>query len=351
MKDYTLITTPNLKEHGGVSAYWNSLLPILSKETNIQTIQIGGNKKNLFGPILDQLNFSKKIKENPSLVILNPSLGIKSFFRDGLFAKKLIKRNIPFIVFFHGWNIDTERKIDHKYVNFFLKSFGKAKKIIVLSKNAKNKIIEWGYEGEIILETTTVSYDLIKNFNIEKRIKHINNNNNKIKILFLARLFKEKGIYELIEAFNLLKKKYENLELIIAGDGDEFHNIKKLSENDTSIRVLGHVEGEIKINCFQEADIYCLPSYSEGLPGTVLEAMAFALPVITTPVGGLKDFFIDKKMGYLVDVKDSISIEKKLERLILDKNHKKEIAIYNINISKNYINTNVVNRIYKYIKG
>ncbi len=314
MRNNILIVTPKLSTSGGVSSFWNALLPKLNiyNDLNISTIEIGGHGKNVFGPFVDQWKIRKTISNKIDLVFLNPSLGSRSFFRDALFAKQLINNGIPFVVFFHGWSLDFEKKVDVKYIRFFLKTFGQAKKIFVLSQDFKSKILEWGYKGEVIVETTNVDASLISNFSIDVKISEIQSTE-KIKILFLARLLREKGVFETVEAFRQLNIKHENIELIIAGDGKDLDELKKFVKNDKNIIVAGYVEGQNKINLFRDCHIYCFPTfYGEGLPTSILEAMAFGMPVITTNMGGLKEFFQDGKMGFFVEPKNVDDLELKL---------------------------------------
>jgi len=348
-----LMATPKLSSSGGVSSFWNALLPVFNSNVglNVQTLQIGGHGKNLFGPLLDQWNFKKSINTQPDMAFLNPSLGSRSFFRDALFAKQLIGKNIPFIVFFHGWSLDFEKKVDAKYIRFFLKTFGQAKKIFVLSQDFKNKIVEWGYAGEVIVETTNVDATLINDFSIEKKMEEVQTSDS-IKILFLARLLREKGVFETVEAFRDLCKKHENIELTIAGDGKDLQILKEFVKNDNNITIVGHVEGDSKIDLFNGSHIYCLPSYSEGLPTSVLEAMAFGMPVLTTKVGGLKAFFQDEKMGYFVQPKNIEELEEKLDLLINDRNKIIDMGRYNHNFATdNLLNTVVAKRLVSHMES
>lgn len=333
MQNNVLVTVPNLSASGGVSFYWNAILPHLRTygTINLTTIEIGGHGKNIFGPINDQLHFNKTIVKSIDLAVLNPSLGLKSFFRDSLFARQLTRKNIPFVVFFHGWDVNFERKVSKNYVRYFNRSFGAAKKIIVLSKDFKDKLLEWGYKGEVIIETTTVDNGLLANFKYKENPKF----HTKVKILFLARLLREKGVYETVDAFRELKKEYKDIELTIAGDGEEYQHLQDFVRKDEGIRMTGHVTGDDKINLFKNCDIYCLPtSYGEGLPTTVLEAMAFGVPVITTRVGGLKEFFKEGKMGYFVADKDSKSLADKIRLLLSNKDEMNKIGFFNYNYAK-----------------
>jgi len=353
MKNRILIVTPKLSTSGGVSSFWNALLPVLKTYDDliITTLEVGGHSKNIFGPFMDQWNLKKSITRQTKLVFLNPSLGSRSFFRDALFAKQLIKKDIPFVVFFHGWSLDFEKKIDSQYIGFFLNTFGRAKKIFVLSQDFKGKILEWGYKGEVIIETTNVDSTLLDDFILEKKLSNVKTVT-KIKILFLARLLREKGVFETVEAFRKLSEKYDNIELTIAGDGKDLDELKELVKDDKNIVVAGYVEGQDKIDLFRDSHIYCFPTfYGEGLPTSILEAMAFGMPVITTNMGGLKEFFQNENMGYFVEPKNVEDLESKLDILLIDKEKIITIAQDNYNYAhEKLLNTAAAKRIYKHIK-
>lgn len=348
MKKTILIVTPKLSIAGGVSAYWNAILPILyhKNNLNITHIEIGGHGKNIFGILLDQWNFNKVLRQETDLAFLNPSLGMKSFFRDAFFAKQLLRKKIPFMVFFHGWDLDFEKKVEDKYMTFFLNTFGQAKKIFVLSTDFKNKILEWGYKGEVVIETTTLDSILINDFSIEEKQQKIATTDKK-KILFLARLVREKGVFELVGAFESISKKLNDVELIIAGDGEDFQKLKQRVSKVSNVRVTGYVDGEDKVNLFKDCYIYCMPSYSEGLPISILEAMAFGVSIVTTDVGGLKEFFKSGEMGYFVKTHNVKDLEEKLLMLLTDIEKVKKISTHNYEYAQKYLlNTVVAKRIY-----
>jgi len=347
-----LLIAPKLASKGGVSAFWNALILSFRSfhDISFKTVEIGGHGKNIFGLFGDMWKINKIDKKEISLAILNPSLLNKSFFRDGLFSKQLHRKNISFIVFFHGWDKEFEKQVEKKYINFFLHSFAYAQTIFVLSPEFKDKLIEWGYRGDIIVETTMIDDRLIENFSFEENFKR-KERTKSIKILFLARLEREKGIFEMVEAFEKLSKEIRNIELTIAGDGKDFKEIQQMVKNQNNIHLVGEVEGEKKIQLFQESDIYSLPSYSEGLPISVLEAICFGMPVVTTNVGGLKYFFQNGKMGKLIEPKDVGQLKDALKQLLSDKNLMKRVAKFNFDYGEKYLtNTVMAQRLYPYIK-
>ena len=347
-----LITVPNLSGIGGVTSFWNALFKSFKnyKEINFKALEIGGHGKNIFGPIIDQWRFHKSCTNKIDRALINPSLLNRSFFRDGLFAKQLSSKKIPFIVFFHGWDLEFEKVVDKRYINFFLNSFGKAETIFTLSQDFKNKMIEWGYRGEIIVETTTVDDALLSNFLFGNREKSLKIKKT-IKILFLARIVKTKGVFRTIEAFKNLLKEIENIELIIAGEGEDFDEVKRVSSDIKNIHVVGNVQGQAKIDIFEECDIYCFPTnYGEGLPISVLEAMLFGMAIITTDDGGLKYFFQDEKMGYQVNPTDIDELTKKLKKLILNREKIMHFGKFNFNYAQEHLtNSTTAKRLYPYL--
>jgi len=144
--------------------------------------------------------------------------------------------------------------------------------------------------------------------------------NGGFNILFLSRVEREKGVYEAIDAFVTINSRHHSVTMTIAGDGGELSNARAyvLSRGIEGVEFSGYIRGEAKNSVFSRADVYLFPTYGEGMPISVLEAMAYGLPVITRPVGGIKDFFADGEMGYITESLDPGVFAALLERLIID---------------------------------
>ena len=331
-KTKILITPYRIRGTGGVAAFYDALLPYFnSEEYIIKTLTIGSdriisrfNVKGIY-PLTDQLRFRRSIASlgQHDIVHINPSLNLKSFLRDGLLVYQAKLKRLPVLVFFHGWRKDFEQLVTNKFFGFFKKTFGKADAFIVLSGEFKKALKEWGVTQPIYVGTTAVDESLLKGFSISDKLEHVKKTS-QIKILFLARLQREKGIFETVDAVSNLIQKGLPVSLSVAGNGPIFKELgsyirsKNLARDH--VRMLGEVRGQEKVNVFNEHDIYCLPTYyGEGLPTSVLEAMAFGLPVITRPVAGLADIFQDGKMGFLCRGKTPAEIAGALEKLIQDR--------------------------------
>ncbi len=141
-----------------------------------------------------------------------------------------------------------------------------------------------------------------------------------VTITLMGRLGKRKGTYDLLEAFESLVKRQPNARLVLPGDGeiDEVKALVKKKGLEDLVEVPGWVSGAAQDELWNRTDIYTLPSYNEGLPGSVLEAMSAGLPCVSTPVGGIPEAVLDNQTGYLVDAGDVTGLEKALERLVAD---------------------------------
>ena len=129
----------------------------------------------------------------------------------------------------------------------------------------------------------------------------------------------EKGSFELIKAFSELQElDRENAELVLAGNGDlEAANqlIVDLKMQD-KITILSWISPEERDELLAGADAFILPSYNEGLPMSMLESMAWGLPVIVTPVGGIPEVITHKENGLLVEPGNKVQLMQAIQDLI-----------------------------------
>jgi glycosyltransferase involved in cell wall biosynthesis len=147
------------------------------------------------------------------------------------------------------------------------------------------------------------------------------NDDSKIIILFVGRITRDKGIEELISAFQEAYQENQQLELVLVGpyeshiDAISEHTLKQISE-DKNIRHLGFkTKPELY---FSGADIFCLPSYREGFGTVVLEAAACNLLTIGTRIPGLVDSVVDNETGILVDKKDIKQLKEAILKIAND---------------------------------
>lgn len=149
------------------------------------------------------------------------------------------------------------------------------------------------------------------------------NNNKSINILYLAVLIERKGILDLIKAsknvIEYLEKNKVKINFIIAGDGE----LRKKAENlvrslniSQNFNFLGWINLKEKNDVLLNTDIFVLPSYNEGLPMSILEAMSFGIPILATDVGSISDAVISEENGYLIEAGNIIELERRLIEMI-----------------------------------
>ncbi len=136
-----------------------------------------------------------------------------------------------------------------------------------------------------------------------------------IKFLMVSRLLYEKGVIEYLKAAEIVKKKFPKTEFCLVGgydksyDGISPNDISKFIDNNT-VNYLGYKSNVF--NLVKNCHIFVLPSYHEGMPKSVLEAMSVGRPIITTNTSGCRDTVKNGKNGFLVDIKDINAISKKM---------------------------------------
>jgi len=146
-------------------------------------------------------------------------------------------------------------------------------------------------------------------------------NINGAKILFVGRLIKAKGVQDIISAMPALLEKHPEAELMIAGGGpyaDALIEQAGVESIRPSIKFIGSVSRDVVVKLLKEATVFINPSYSEGLPTSVMEACAMGVPVVATNVGGTAELIDDWVTGILITPGEPWKIEATLSFLLSD---------------------------------
>lgn len=148
------------------------------------------------------------------------------------------------------------------------------------------------------------------------------------QLLYLGRLCATKGTDDLLEAFVLVKHRFPAAALVLGGDGDRERLRSKARSLgiSASVHMVGWITGKAKETLLVESSIFVLPSYVEGLPMGVLEAMSYGLPVVATRVGGLADVIEHGVDGVLVSPGRVDELALAISQLLLDATLRNRIA-------------------------
>ena len=200
----------------------------------------------------------------------------------------------------------------------FIKKYGAKKEKIVILPNGMNDFL------------------FVKNKNND--FKKRNNISGKM-VLFFGRLNITKGPEKFVEIAKLILKEREDITFVIRGPDEGMRNIlKKMIANEKKIILLDETTDKKEINdMYHAAELYVMPSFREGLPLTLFEAMATGLPIVASPVNGVPFEVKEGENGFLVKYGNNEEFKKKILQIIDNPRIKKEISIRNVQKVKGYL--------------
>lgn len=201
------------------------------------------------------------------------------------------------------------------------------KKIIKYSKYADkvifvSKTIE-KLTRDMIYPLTIKNSIVIENGVVDKKSEYENIVPKKNSFVYCGRVVRDKGVWELVSAFEILKKKYLDAELNIYGDGDE-KEIRELVKNNQMIKYHGVTDEPLR--ALAENECFVLPSYMEGLSLSLIEAAMMGKMIIATKVGGNVDVIEDKITGLLVEKKNIEELTTAMDEAMCEPKRVKELA-------------------------
>lgn len=258
-----------------------------------------------------------------SVVYITPGqtfFGVLRTFPIIVFSTMLNKK---VILHWHGYGLLCFLK-KYSSLGFFI--FNSRVVNILLTEDIKMKISSYGMD-------VTRSY-VLKNYHDYSDYPSVINERTKLKVLYLGSLMPEKGVLEFIQA----SKQLPELEFIVCGDGDaEIRSeLIRISNELDNLSYEGVVSGDDKISVLKDADVFVLQSSyaTEGVPLSVLEAMAFSNALIVTKHNGIPEVVPDNAI--FVEKSSIKDLVKNLSILSRDRSLLKEIQLGSFNRSKLY---------------
>lgn len=243
-----------------------------------------------------------------------------SYKRKSLLVRMVKALNTKVILHLHGAEFREfyANECDEKKKTHIRKTFEMSDKVIVLSSHW----LDWAYQTLNKSDHVNVIYNAVPTLSIKRSEVQPGT------IAFLGRIGPRKGALDLIHAFKQIKHALPHATLMMAGDGNicEYKEEAKKLGIDDSVHFLGWVSGLEKLDILKKADVYCLPSYNEGFPMGVLEAMSAGIAVVSSYAGGIPDAISDGVDGLLVDAGDIKNLEQALITMISDRDANREFV-------------------------
>jgi glycosyltransferase involved in cell wall biosynthesis len=306
----------SLAQNGGIATVEKLMLKYASSEIEIQHITTHDegsilHRTKVFSKALAQLLF-RLLTTKTDVVHIHISDG-GSLLRKAIIAVIVFAFRKPVLIHTHGAEFHVTYSKLPKFAQKIISGiFRRCEGFIVLSKTWKDYYISnlgLNEQRVVILPNPTELPD-----QIPSRI-----NVSKVKFGFFGRVGERKGTFDLLAAYAKLPAELKDRsELIIAGDGnlEEAQNLVKSLNLTDYVTFLGWIDAKTRDGLLPTVDVFVLPSYNEGLPMALLEAMGWGIPPIVTPVGGIPELIIGNRNGLLVIPGDIQQLSDEIQLLI-----------------------------------
>lgn len=298
-KTRILMCSSDRKEKGGMNSVIDQLMDHdwgADFQFSYLATHVTGNpiKKALF--FVNAYRKLKKLIKRNTFDIIHIHMSYKGSFYRKYYVTKLCKRyNKRVIVHLHGSEFkDFYYSGNKKRKKQIQELFSIADASIVLGEDWKNFILEITPKAIVIVINNAVFLPVFE----DKEVSKVRT------FLFLGALIRRKGVVDLLEAVNKMKSKgVSDFRLLIAGSGTDEQRLKEYAQTNglqDCVEFLGWITKEQKPELLKKSDVLVLPSYNEGLPIAILEAMSYSLPIISTDVGSIAEAVKENQNGFLI---------------------------------------------------
>ncbi len=307
---------PCLSERGGMGVVQQHIINSVGEKVSIRHLATWNGKTNTFSlfsrTIIEFLY--RLIRNQVDLIHIHVSER-GSVIRKSILALLAFAFSKPVIMHTHGCEFHIfYDKLPNFTQQLLNKIWQKCDAVIVLSNSWKQTYIS---KCGLKPDRVSVKYNPV----VIPQKNPADRNSTKVKFILLGKINQRKGVFDLFKALALLSSVYqEKIELIVAGSGEmeKVTAVAKELKIDSLVSFPGWIDAEQRDSLLEQSDVFILPSYNEGLPMALLEAMSWRLAVITTPVGGIPEIIVHNKTGLLVQPGNIPELTVSIQALIDD---------------------------------
>ena len=309
---------------GGIASvtngYYGSSLEDRYEIKYIESYCDGTRLKKALKALKAYVRFRKVLSDfKPEIVHIHTSFG-PSFYRMQPFLFMAAKRKIPVIDHCHGADFDeffvNAPTVKKKLIK---RVYSKFDKVIALSDEWKQKLSCIVDKEKLVVVSNYCKPE--KTEDIE-RLEDIRFHNR--QVIFLGEIGQRKGGFDFASIISSTAAKLPGVRFVMCGDGAKDDvakiraDVRRLCRG-VDVVFPGWVRGKKKDELLRQSSLFLLPSYQEGQPMSILDAMAYGLPIVSTFVGGIPKLVDDGKSGYLVSPGDADAFADKISALLTDK--------------------------------
>jgi glycosyltransferase involved in cell wall biosynthesis len=276
------------------------------------------NVRKSFFFIKQAANISLFLFRNPKVKLVHIHAS-----QDGSFFRKLV-------VLFISKKIFGKKVLSHwhaSHFHFFFEGGNKLvkKAILYYFKNCDATVAvseSWRkyYADTFKLTQAHTIFNLSPKVLLNKRVAKQPAENKSIHFVFLGRIGDRKGTFDLMDVIVKRKKELQGkMTLTIGGDGetDKLTSIIQQHQLQDTVQFVGWISGDKKDALLRDADVFILPSYNEGMPLSIIEAMSYGMPVISTPIAGIPEIVYQDRNGMLVTPGDEEALYQAISYYLL----------------------------------
>jgi glycosyltransferase involved in cell wall biosynthesis len=321
-----LITGPHRDAVSGISTHVNLLLGThLAEDFELVHFQVGSEGRSESGParIARLLAspftlFATILFRHVVVVHLNTSLTRRGYWRDlaYLIVAKLLRARVIWQV--HGGMLPRVFFGNRRIATAFLRwTLGLPDLVAVLARSELAAYTEFLPHQAVMVMPNGIDMRAFARVPTMRPYAR-----RPLRLVYIGRLAREKGLYEALQGVRIAIELGVDAHLTMVGSGPEAAALERYSHAlglSTRVAFHGPMFGDAKVKMLATADVAILPSYAEGLPYSLLEAMAAAVPVLATSVGAIPDVMTHGIHGLLVPPRDATAIAEALAELVRDR--------------------------------
>ena len=342
---YLIMVGPHVENHGGISTVLKTWCDAgVLKDKHIKYIPTTSPKA-----IFKSISFIRAIFRfilncsNNCFGVYIHTASHNSFYRKAFFILigKIFDK--PIILHIHSSYfyqfINKSKKLKRNVIFFIL---ARVSVVIVLTHEMQSEMSSILAGKKIYVIRNGIDFKKIKNkFNFIRKQNFI---------LYLGRYTKEKGIYDLIDAIKIVINKGYDLTLNLYGENEKqkIVNYVKKMKLESKILINDWIDGKKKISVFYQSSFIVLPSYTEGIPNVIIEAMATQTPIISTEVGGLKEILVDGENAIIIQAGNPRDLSDKIIDLLNNEKLRETISKNAYEYAKREFNIEIIrDQLYK----
>jgi glycosyltransferase involved in cell wall biosynthesis len=327
------VTAPALNAVTGVSTHLRMMLNSrLAARFELLHFQIGseGRQESRLSAwaryLLSPLQLAVfLLNQRPALLQLNTSINdAKSLWRDYVYHFVSRLCGVPFILQMHGDTDPNKLSLHSRMSGRLVKRYlRRAGSVAVLSRAEIERYRRFDPSIHIKLVPNAIDVREVADARREPNLSR------PLRLVFLGRLVRTKGLVEALQALRQLKDEGRRFEFVMAGSGsDESLLRSQVSELglDDRVRFAGALQGRAKWDLWLSGDVFVFPTWFEGLPYALLEAMAAGCVPVATAVGAIPDVVTDGVHGRLVELKDPTSVARAIVALDDDREYLQRLS-------------------------